>query len=96
MVMKTKIKLTEDRPLKGARSFRSRSAGPKGPFLLLRSFRSSSFMGKGNLNIPPSSTILFIALLRGTQKCCLTLQMARRAGAKPSAVRAATSVKNWL
>lgn len=33
---------TEDRPLKGARSFRSRSAGPIGPFKLFRSFRSRS------------------------------------------------------
>jgi hypothetical protein len=59
VVIKTKIKLTEDRPLKGARSFRSRSAGPKGPFLLFRFFRSSSFMGKGNLKMPsvsPSSS----------------------------------------
>lgn len=59
MVMKTKIKLTVDRPLKGARSFRSRSAGPKGPFHLFRSFRSNSFMGQGNLKMPsvsPSSS----------------------------------------
>lgn len=62
MVIKTKIKLTEDRPLKGARSFRSRSAGPKGPFLLFRSFRSfrsNSFLGQGNLKMPsvsPSSS----------------------------------------
>ncbi len=62
MVIKTKIKLTEDRPLKGARSFRSRSAGPKGPFLPFRSLRSSSFMGKGNLKMPsisPSSSPLY-------------------------------------
>ena len=56
MVVKTKIKLTEDRPLKGARSFRSRSAGPKSPFLLLRSFRSHSFLGQGNLKMPLVST----------------------------------------
>ena len=51
MVIKTKIKLTEDRPLKGARSFRSRSAGPKGPFLLFRSFRSSAFRHQGSLKM---------------------------------------------
>jgi hypothetical protein len=59
VVIKTKIKLTEDRPLKGARSFRSRSAGPKGPFLIFRSFRSNSFVGKGNIKMPsvfPSSS----------------------------------------
>lgn len=59
MVIKTKIKLTEDRPLKGARSFRPRSAGPKGPVLLFRSFRSNSFLGQGNLKMPsvsPSSS----------------------------------------
>lgn len=55
MVIKTKIKLTEDRPLKGARSFRSRSAGPKGPLFLFRSFRSNSFMGQGNLKMPSVS-----------------------------------------
>ena len=62
MVIKTKIKLTEDRPLKGARSFRSRSAGPKGPFLLFRSFRSNVFKGQGNLKMPsvsPSSSPLY-------------------------------------
>lgn len=52
MVIKTKIKLTEDRPLKGARSFRSRSAGPKSPFLLFRSFRSGALVGQGNSKAP--------------------------------------------
>ena len=62
MVIKTKIKLTEDRPLKGARSFRSRSAGPKGPFLLFRSFRSNAFRGQGSLKMPsvsPSSSPMY-------------------------------------
>jgi hypothetical protein len=61
VVIKTKIKLTEDRPLKGARSFRSRSAGPKGPFFLFRPFRSNSFFGQGNLKMPsvsPSSSTM--------------------------------------
>ena len=55
MVVKNKIKLTVDRPLKGARSFRSRSAGPKGPLFLFRSFRSNSFVGQGNLKMPSVS-----------------------------------------
>ena len=54
VALKTEKVLTEDRPLKGDRSFRSRSAGPIGPFLPIRSFRSLSSIGERGKARPPT------------------------------------------
>jgi len=59
VVVKTKKLLPDDRPLKGDRSFRSRSAGPKGPVCAFSVF-----------SVTPVQPILLILRWVSAQKIC--------------------------